>query len=70
MATNPKIKPCPLCKSENVSVYSYDSGWRYVECDGPGCWYRGPGEGSVRQAIKSHNERTVSTPSPEKEGGR
>lgn len=55
---NPKIKPCPKCKSaEFLSVYKYDSGWQYVECDYRGCWYRGPGEGSIRQAIKSHNEK-------------
>ena len=55
--TVPKIKPCPRCKSENVTVYSYDNGWRHVECDGPGCSYLGPGEGSILQAVKSHNER-------------
>jgi hypothetical protein len=60
--TVPKIKPCPLCASEAVSVYAYESGWHYVECDGPGsdgtgCYYRGPGEGSILQAVRSHNER-------------
>jgi hypothetical protein len=55
--TNPKIKPCPLCKSEHVGVYKYDSGWQYVECDGPGCWYRGPGDGSIKGAIKAHNAK-------------
>jgi len=54
MATNPKLKPCPKCDSaDSLEVYVYESGWRYVECDN--CWYRGPAEGSVRQAIKSHN---------------
>lgn len=54
--SNPKIKPCPKCGSEDMSVWTYDSGWKYVECDsGTNCWYRGPGEGSVRQAIRSHN---------------
>jgi len=57
--TAPKIKPCPLCNSDNVSVYKYESGWQYVECDGNGCWYRGPGEGSIKNAIKSHNERAL-----------
>lgn len=55
--SNPKIKPCPRCKSDFVTVYKYESGWRYVECDARGCSYRGPGEGSIKQAIKSHNER-------------
>jgi hypothetical protein len=54
-----KIKPCPLCASDNVSVYKYESGWQYVECDGPGCWYRGPGEGSIIAAIKSHNAQPL-----------
>lgn len=63
MATLPKIKPCPECGGEYLSVYSYDSGWRYVECDSnPVCWYRGPGEGSIRQAIKSHNEKVTAKP--------
>ena len=56
MATNPKVLPCPTCKTdEHVSVYGYESGSRCVECDK--CYYRGPIEGSVRQAIKSHNAR-------------
>jgi Zn ribbon nucleic-acid-binding protein len=58
MATNPKILPCPCCGSpDDLNVYKYDSGWCYVECDS--CWYRGPGEGSIRQAIKSHNEKVA-----------
>jgi Zn ribbon nucleic-acid-binding protein len=57
--TNPKIKPCPNCRSiEFVTVYTYFSGWRHVECIK--CNYFGPGEGSIRAAIKSHNERAVS----------
>lgn len=52
----PKMKPCPKCNSADcLAVYTYDSGNRYVECDNRGCWYRGPGEGSIRAAIKSHN---------------
>ena len=62
MATNQKLKPCPKCRtSEFLGVYAYESGWRYVECDKNGCWYRGPGEGSVRQAIKSHNAKSIAT---------
>lgn len=62
MATNQKIKPCPECGSTQMNVYKYDSGWCYVECDGgfnarPHCGYRGPGEGSVRWAIKAHNAK-------------
>jgi Zn ribbon nucleic-acid-binding protein len=58
MATNPKMAPCPTCKTDAyLAVYSYDSGGRHVECDK--CFYLGPAEGSVRQAIKSHNERVA-----------
>lgn len=48
-----KIKPCPKCGADDLAVIRYDSGWRYVECDH--CWYFGPGEGSMKEAIKSHN---------------
>lgn len=49
-----KMTPCPNCKSdENLAVYGYDNGWKHVECNK--CWYLGPGEGSVRQAIRAHN---------------
>ncbi len=52
--TNPKIKPCPQCRSdEHMAIYTYESGWRHVECDK--CYYLGPGEGSKLAAIKSHN---------------
>ncbi len=55
MATYPKLKACPNSDRDDAhDVYTYESGWRYVECDH--CFYRGPGEGSIRQAIKSHNE--------------
>jgi uncharacterized metal-binding protein (TIGR02443 family) len=58
MATNPKMKPCPKCKNDdNLAVYTYDNGWRHVECIK--CNYLGPGEGSVRAAIKSHNVREI-----------
>ena len=61
--SNQKIRPCPKCQSdERVAVYKYDSGWCHVECNK--CFYLGPGEGSIKQAIKSHNERVASTPSP------
>lgn len=54
--TPPKSKPCPTCHTdEHLSVYRYDNGTRHVECDR--CWYMGPGEGSIRAAIKAHNER-------------
>lgn len=56
MATYPKIKPCPKCGTdEHLSIYGYENGWRHVECDK--CQYLGPGEGNIRQAIKSHNEK-------------
>lgn len=59
MATNPKMAPCPKCGSRCVTVYKYDSGWCYVECDD--CFYRGHGEGSVNAAIKSHNAECAAT---------
>lgn len=60
MATVPKLAPCPNCgETEGLDIYVYESGWRYVECDSGGCWYRGPGEGSIRQAVKSHNARAA-----------
>lgn len=51
--SNQKIEPCQKCSSNDVTVYKYDSGWRHVECDE--CFYLGPGEGSIREAIRSHN---------------
>jgi hypothetical protein len=51
--TYPKIKPCPRCGC-GLTVYRYDSGWKFVECDN--CFYFGPGEGTITQAIRSHNE--------------
>ena len=60
----PKIKPCPTCKtSDNVAVWTYELpgtftlGNRYVEC--VKCDYRGPGEGSILAAIRSHNARVA-----------
>lgn len=74
MATNPKIKPCPTCGSTDVSVYKYDGGWVYVECNNGFnvmingrnqlCGYRGPASGSVRWAIKLHNEEVTKHPVP------
>jgi uncharacterized metal-binding protein (TIGR02443 family) len=56
MATNQKLLPCPECKTtDHLAVYTYDNHGRHVECDK--CYYLGPAEGSIRQAIKSHNER-------------
>lgn len=61
MATDQKLKPCPECiTTEYLAVYTYDHGWQHVECDK--CFYLGPGEGSRRQAIKSHNERVGAKP--------
>lgn len=54
----PKMKPCLRCRSaEHLAVFTYDNGARHVECEA--CGYLGPGEGSIRQAIKSHNERAT-----------
>lgn len=63
--TEPQMKPCPNCgKTGGLAVYKYDNGWRYVECDGRGCWYRGPGEGSIIAAIKSHNKHANALTEP------
>jgi hypothetical protein len=60
MATNPKMQPCPCCGSaEHLTVYTHSYGWRHVECDNGLCQYMGPGEGSVRAAIKAHNEKVA-----------
>jgi Zn ribbon nucleic-acid-binding protein len=53
----PRIAACPNCKTDAfIAVYTYDSGWRHVECDK--CYYLGPGEGSVLSAIRAHNTKT------------
>lgn len=55
-----KIAPCPNChNTDYLAVYTYDSGWRHVECDC--CGYLGPGEGSKKAAISEHNKRVALT---------
>ncbi|ASW06256.1 hypothetical protein CKA34_10420 [Rhizobium sp. 11515TR] len=54
MASLPKMKPCPECGAPYLSVYTYDNGWRHVECDA--CTYLGPGAGNKIDAVKQHNE--------------
>ncbi len=52
--TTPKMKPCPTCKdTDNLNVFTYDSGWRHVEC--VKCNYLGPGCGTIASAIRRHN---------------
>ena len=49
-----KLKPCPICKTdEHLEIYTYDSGWRHVEC--LECNLLGPGEGNLVQAVRSWN---------------
>lgn len=56
MATRQNMKNCPNCNStSDLAVYTYENGWRHVECTK--CNYLGPGEGSVHAAVKSHNKR-------------
>lgn len=63
MATNQKMKPCPKCRSvDHLAVYTYESGWRHVECIK--CFYLGPGEGSIRQAIAAHNAAIIAARQP------
>lgn len=50
----PKMKPCPNCKdTDNLNVFTYDNGWRHVEC--VKCDYLGPGCGSITAAIRNYN---------------
>jgi hypothetical protein len=28
-----KMKPCPKCGRTDLSIYTYDNGWRHLECD-------------------------------------
>jgi len=52
--TYPKILPCK-CGADDLEVTTYDNGWKHVGCDV--CWYLGPGEGRIVDAIRSHNKR-------------
>lgn len=61
-----KPEPCPKCGTiDYLVVVTYENGWRHVECERgfnghngeKGCYYLGPGEGSQKQAIRSHNEQ-------------
>lgn len=53
-----KLKPCPNCRDdEHLSIFAYENGCRHVECTK--CNYLGPGEGNIREAIKSHNARAL-----------
>lgn len=54
-----KMKPCPKCGNDDLSIYTYDNGWRHVECDE--CTYLGPGSGSKSDAVKQHNEQFEAT---------
>ena len=50
-----KILACPKClKTDKLGVWTYENGGRHVECDR--CWYLGPCAGSIKAAIKAHNE--------------
>lgn len=64
----PKMKACPRCGSDkHLAVFSYDSGWRHVECTNRFCGnvpYLGPGEGSILAAIRSHNKSVAVNPAP------
>lgn len=56
--TYQKMKPCPECGSDDqLDVYCYDHGGRHVECNK--CHYLGPCAGSIRVAIKLHNDRVL-----------
>lgn len=56
----PKMKPCPECKdTENLNVFTYENGWRHVEC--VKCNYLGPGCSSIGAAIRHFNEEQEAT---------
>lgn len=57
--TLPKMKPCLKCGDTDLNIYTYDNGWRHVECDV--CLYLGPGAGSKADAVKQHNDRFAAT---------
>ena len=51
----PKMKPCAKCKTdEGLAIYTYEGGWKHVECDI--CMYLGRASGSMRGAVLNHNE--------------
>lgn len=56
--TTPKLKPCPDCGGE-ISVYTYESGWRRAECDGHDCGYIAEPAGNRLQAARNHNLRAA-----------
>ena len=59
----PKKQPCPKCKTaDHLMTFVYEHDWHHVECEGEGCNYIGPGEGSTTAAIKAHNQRCASAP--------
>lgn len=46
--------PCRACRDDAaIAAYKYDNGWWHVEC--LRCDELGPGEGQLRQAVKSWN---------------
>jgi ribosomal protein S27AE len=60
--TYQKLKACPRCGNGSLGIYSYENGWKHVECSR--CNYLGPGKGTIAQAIKSHNERIATLKEP------
>ena len=42
---------------EHLDIYTYENGWRHVECDK--CFALGPGEGSKRDAAARWNKRAL-----------
>lgn len=65
-----KMQPCGKCGTDAaLDVYSYEQsgGTRHVECDE--CHYLGPSAGSVRGAIKLHNDLMKSRKTEEPRNG-
>lgn len=54
--TYPNMKPCSACGSENVSCYTYESGWSRVECNA--CHDIHSCEQTKLRAIRAHNAKS------------
>lgn len=48
-----RLNACPACGSDQVAIYTYESGSRCVECDT--CYHRSPIMGTKVEAARAHN---------------
>ena len=56
---NPKIKPCPFCGHENLSVVGRGYPFFVVECDTQGCGIYGPRRLTEEDALIAWNTRDL-----------